>query len=172
MSNHRDQSAAEQIAGMLSRIERLERQIAALSDPQPPQAADTPIRITDVKAAVCRYYGFTAADLEGWSRFGPLQHARQAGIYLARELTGKSLPAIGRLFGNRSHTAVMYVHRNVARLRAVDADLDEELRVITDHLRPSGGRNDPPNDPENPQPSAPPGEAEADAAGALSATQQ
>ena len=58
-------------------------------------------------------FGFTVEDLRGYSRTRPLVSARQAATYVCRMLTEESLPAIGRAFGGRDHTTVLYSVRKV-----------------------------------------------------------
>ena len=58
-------------------------------------------------------------------------------MYLARELTDATLPAIGRAFGNRNHTTVLHACRRVAERITVDADAYEAVQRLTEAL---GGR--------------------------------
>jgi chromosomal replication initiator protein len=58
-------------------------------------------------------------------------------MYLARELTDATLPAIGRAFGNRNHTTVLHACRRVAERMAVDTEAYEAVQRLTEAL---GGR--------------------------------
>jgi len=58
-------------------------------------------------------------------------------MFLARELTDQSLPAIGQAFGGRSHTTVLNACRRVADRMAGDADAYESVRRLTEELRGS-----------------------------------
>jgi chromosomal replication initiator protein len=75
--------------------------------------------IARLQQAACAHFGLTPADLLSTSRARHLAWPRQLTMYLARELTGESLPAIGRLFGGRDHTTVLYAcrraHERLAR---------------------------------------------------------
>jgi chromosomal replication initiator protein len=51
-------------------------------------------------------------------------------MYLAKQLTPRSLPEIGRRFGNRDHTTVMHAIRRIDELRAVDAVLNEDVETL------------------------------------------
>ncbi|HET6915625.1 MAG TPA: chromosomal replication initiator protein DnaA [Acidimicrobiales bacterium] len=73
----------------------------------------TPQLILDSTASV---FGFSVDDLCGTSRRRPLVNARQIGMYLFRELTDYSYPAIAREFGGRDHTTVIHAVEKVARL--------------------------------------------------------
>ncbi len=64
-----------------------------------------------------------------WSRFRKhkLAHPRQEAMALARELTGRSFPEIGIMFGGKDHTTILYAHRKVMTLAQTDAALAERL---------------------------------------------
>ena len=74
--------------------------------------------VADIKPAVCEHYHVPALDMVS-QRQGTAR-ARQIAMYLARELTPLSLPAIGRHFGNRDHSTVSHACKLVAHL--VDTD--------------------------------------------------
>jgi chromosomal replication initiator protein len=94
---------------------------------------DPPRRsIAEIKAAACEQFGISTEELVSAARTARLAWPRQVAMYLARELTQESLPAIGREFGGRDHTTVLHACRrtsermseNVSSLTAV-----EELRT-------------------------------------------
>jgi chromosomal replication initiator protein len=60
---------------------------------------------------------------------------RQIAMYLAKELTQKSLPEIGELFGGRDHTTVLHAVRKIADERGKDAQLNHELHVLEQTLK-------------------------------------
>lgn len=70
-------------------------------------------KINDIKRAACRYFGVSAVDLDSARRTLKVVHPRQVAMYLARTLTGKSLPEIGRRFGGRDHTTVLHGVRKI-----------------------------------------------------------
>jgi chromosomal replication initiator protein len=55
-------------------------------------------------------------------------------MYLSKQLTPKSLPDIGRRFGGRDHTTVIHAVRQIEKLRASDAELDADIRLLTRQL--------------------------------------
>ena len=55
-------------------------------------------------------------------------------MYLSKELTDKSYPEIGELFGGRDHTTVLHAHRKVTQLLAENSDLDEDRQKIVNKL--------------------------------------
>jgi chromosomal replication initiator protein len=99
-------------------------------------ARPRPVRrsIEDVQAATCEAFGLTPEELVSTSRAQRLTWPRQVAMYLARELTDQTLPAIGRAFGNRDHTTVMHACRRTAARMAADADAYETVRALTERL--------------------------------------
>lgn len=76
------------------------------------------VRIRDVQMATCRYFDdFTLTDLVSHRRPKPLILARHVAIYIAKTLTLLSLPAIGRQFGDRDHSTILFSVRKIERLR-------------------------------------------------------
>ena len=59
---------------------------------------------------------------------------RQIAMYLAKRLTPRSLPEIGRRFGGRDHTTVIHAVKQIERLRGEDADLDADVRTLIRQL--------------------------------------
>jgi len=84
----------------------------------------------EIQTAVCEHFGLSTNDLLSTSRAARVAWPRQLAMYLARELTGQSLPAIGREFGGRDHTTVLYACRRAAR-RLED---DSNARAAVDKL--------------------------------------
>jgi chromosomal replication initiator protein len=90
-----------------------------------------PCSPAEVQAAVCKHFGLDADDLLSSSRSPRVAWPRQLAMYLARELTGRSLPAIGRDFGGRDHTTVLHAcRRTAARLED-----DRVAREAVDNVR-------------------------------------
>jgi chromosomal replication initiator protein len=76
-------------------------------------------------------------ELLSTSRAAPIAWPRQVAMYLARELTDQTLPAIGRAFGGRNHTTVMHACRRTAERMASDPEAYDTVRRLTAEL---GGR--------------------------------
>ncbi|HYO88478.1 MAG TPA: chromosomal replication initiator protein DnaA [Candidatus Limnocylindrales bacterium] len=89
------------------------------------------VTLQQVVEVVARHHGLESADLIGPRRHGPVNHARQIAMYLARELTGASLPQIGDAFGGRTHSTVLHSCGRVAN----DLPDDPLLQAIVDDLR-------------------------------------
>ncbi len=81
-------------------------------------------------------FGLTREELLSASRAARLAWPRQVAMYLAREHTGETLPAIGARFGGRNHTTVMHACRRAAERLATDPEALEVVRRLTDRLTP------------------------------------
>ena len=92
------------------------------------------ITIASIQSRVAAHYGLTDADMRSQCRERRVARPRQVAMYLARRLTDKSLPFIGRRFGGRDHTTVIHAVRQIEKLRAADAELDADLRLLTRQL--------------------------------------
>ena len=89
--------------------------------------SDTKITVEMIKKIVCKHYEITIKDIESSKRSRNIAFPRQIAMYLCKELTGNSLPQIGKLFGGRDHTTVMHVHKKISILYNVDIDLTETI---------------------------------------------
>ncbi|HET7682017.1 MAG TPA: helix-turn-helix domain-containing protein [Xanthobacteraceae bacterium] len=120
-------------------IEALQQQVAQLSARVKAIArADQsplvlPRLIKPVISAVAKYYDVSLGDLVSCRRTRDVVWARHVAMYLAKELTEHSLPTIGRVFA-RSHSSVLHACRRIAALRLEHAELDADLRELTDLL--------------------------------------
>jgi len=93
------------------------------------------ITIDDIQKATSDHYGMKQADLLSERRNRAIARPRQAAMWLAKQLTTRSLPDIGRRFGGRDHTTVLHAVRRIEALRAEDSTLNHDLEVITRKLR-------------------------------------
>lgn len=92
------------------------------------------VTITDVRRAVAERFTVSETDLVSARRLNGVSHPRQLAFLLARELTPRSLPEIGRMFGNRDHTTVMHGIRRASERVATDPDWSEHYRVLKARL--------------------------------------
>jgi chromosomal replication initiator protein len=83
--------------------------------------------VHDIMRAAAELHGVTAAEFISEKRTQGLAHARQRAMVLARELTGASLPRLGRVFGGRDHTTVLYALRQVEARKAQSPEENKEL---------------------------------------------
>jgi chromosomal replication initiator protein len=77
--------------------------------------------LADIQSAACEQFGITAEELLSSSRAARVAWPRQVAMYLARELTAESLPAIGRHFGGRDHSTVLHAWRRTNERISTDA---------------------------------------------------
>jgi chromosomal replication initiator protein len=92
--------------------------------------ASRPRTIPEIQAAACEHFGLSPDELLSSARVARIAWPRQVAMYLARELTGESLPAIGRHFGGRDHTTVLHAWRRTsARITTDDASREAVERL-------------------------------------------
>ncbi|MGI8622649.1 MAG: chromosomal replication initiator protein DnaA, partial [Solirubrobacteraceae bacterium] len=86
--------------------------------------------VQEIQARTCDAFGVSLEDLRSPSRAAPVSWARQVAMYLSRELTDATLPAIGRAF-DRNHTTVMHACRRTAERIAADSEAYDAVRRLT-----------------------------------------
>jgi chromosomal replication initiator protein len=98
---------------------------------------ERPVRrsIDEVQRAICDVFEITPEELLSPARAQRLVWPRQVAMYLSRELTDQTLPAIGRAFGGRDHTTVMHACKRTAQRIASDPAAHRVVRDLTDRLR-------------------------------------
>jgi chromosomal replication initiator protein len=79
-----------------------------------PAPAQSRTSVTAITAAACEHFGLTPEELLSTTRATRIAWPRQVAMYIARELTDESLPALGRQFGGRDHTTVLHAWRRTA----------------------------------------------------------
>ena len=88
------------------------------------------ITIDEIQRAVCAHYKLDKSDMASKRRVRAIARPRQVAMYLAKELTPRSYPEIGRRFGGRDHSTVIHAVRTVEALRVADSELDAEIAAI------------------------------------------
>jgi chromosomal replication initiator protein len=86
--------------------------------------------VDEIQSATCELFGLSSDELLSSARTQRIAWPRQLAMYLARELTGESLPAIGRHFGGRDHTTVMHACRRASARLAVDDSSREAVEKL------------------------------------------
>ena len=112
-------------------MELAEREIRDLIRPQEPKR----VKIEDIQRVVARQYNVSRADLLSSRRTANVVRPRQVAMYLAKTLTLRSLPEIGRRFGGRDHTTVLHAVRKIENLVGNDTSLAEEVEVLKRQLQ-------------------------------------
>ncbi|SAL66774.1 chromosomal replication initiation protein [Caballeronia terrestris] len=93
------------------------------------------ISVENIQKTVADFYNIKVADMYSKKRPANIARPRQIAMYLAKELTQKSLPEIGELFGGRDHTTVLHAVRKISAERGTDAQLNHELHVLEQTLK-------------------------------------
>lgn len=93
------------------------------------------LTIEHIQKTVADYYKIKIADMHSKKRTRVIARPRQVAMWLAKDLTPLSLPAIGDAFGGRDHTTVMHACRTITELRLGDQQLNHDVHVLTQVLR-------------------------------------
>ena len=112
-------------------LEMAEREVRDLIRPQEPRR----IKIEDIQRVVARQYNVSRSDLLSSRRTANVVRPRQVAMYLAKTLTLRSLPEIGRRFGGRDHTTVLHAVRKIEGLVGKDTALSEEVESLKRQLQ-------------------------------------
>lgn len=99
-----------------------------------PEATEPPLwslkKIHDIQREVALHFNVSVNEIISRRRATQIMLARHIAMYLSRELTTRSLPDIGRMFGNRDHTTVLYAARKITRLFETDKPLAEAIAKL------------------------------------------
>ncbi len=93
------------------------------------------ISVENIQKTVADYYKIKVADMYSKKRPASIARPRQIAMYLAKELTQKSLPEIGELFGGRDHTTVLHAVRKIGAERQQMTELNQQLHVLEQTLK-------------------------------------
>ena len=93
------------------------------------------ISVENIQKTVADYYKIKIADMYSKKRPANIARPRQIAMYLAKELTQKSLPEIGELFGGRDHTTVLHAVRKIGGERQQMTELNQQLHVLEQTLK-------------------------------------
>jgi len=99
------------------------------------QAGTGQITVDMIQRTVADYYKIKMSDMYSKRRPTSIAAPRQVAMYLAKELTQKSLPEIGELFGGRDHTTVLHAVRKITDARSKDPELNHALHVLEQTLK-------------------------------------
>ena len=91
--------------------------------------ADSP-EFDAIKQAAAEYFKLSLEQLTGAGKARQVAHARQIAMYLAKQMTSRSLPEIGRRFGGRDHTTIMHGVKKIEELRSADRSLAEDIDLL------------------------------------------
>lgn len=94
------------------------------------RASDRKITIEEIQRRVSEHYNIRLSEMIGPKRVRTIARPRQVAMYLAKQLTSRSLPEIGRRFGGRDHTTVMHGVKRIEELKTVDNQIAEDLELL------------------------------------------
>ena len=93
------------------------------------------IGVENIQKTVADFYKIKVADMYSKKRPASIARPRQIAMYLAKDMTKKSLPEIGELFGGRDHTTVLHAVRKIGAERTVNPELNQQLHVLEQTLK-------------------------------------
>ena len=93
------------------------------------------VGVENIQKTVADFYKIKVADMYSKKRPASIARPRQIAMYLAKEMTQKSLPEIGELFGGRDHTTVLHGVRKIAGERQKNTELNQQLHVLEQTLK-------------------------------------
>ena len=93
------------------------------------------IMIEDVLRTISGHFNVTKQDILSSRRHKTIVYPRQIGMYLAKVLTTRSLPEIGRKFGGRDHTTVLHAVRKIEKLIKTDPTIKESITTLENSLK-------------------------------------
>ena len=88
------------------------------------------VNIEQIQKKVSEHFNVKMSDMSSARRSRTVVRPRQIAMYLSKSLTSRSLPEIGRRFGNRDHTTVIHAVKKVEELRNVDVSFDEDVELL------------------------------------------
>ncbi len=94
------------------------------------RASKRRITIDEIQKRVSEHFHIRHAEMVSARRAREVARPRQIAMYLAKQLTPRSLPEIGRRFGGRDHTTVIHAVRQIEKLRAADSEIDSDVRTL------------------------------------------
>ena len=94
------------------------------------RASDRKVTIEEIQRKVAEHYNVRLSDMIGPKRARTIARPRQVAMYLAKQLTSRSLPEIGRRFGGRDHTTIMHGVKKIEELKSIDSQLSDDLQLL------------------------------------------
>jgi chromosomal replication initiator protein len=98
------------------------------------RASQRRVSIDEIQRKVCDHFRIRQSEMGSARRAREVARPRQIAMYLAKQLTQRSLPEIGRRFGGRDHTTVIHAVKTIEALRARDAEIDADVRLLLRQL--------------------------------------
>lgn len=92
------------------------------------------ITVDEIQKVCAAHYKIDASEMRSKRRARAVARPRQVAMYLAKKMTPRSLPEIGRIFGGRDHSTVIHAVRTIEELRQTNADIDADIRALLRQL--------------------------------------
>lgn len=99
------------------------------------RASDRKLTIEEIQRKVAEHYNIRLSDMIGPKRLRTIARPRQIAMYLAKQLTPRSLPEIGRRFGGRDHTTIMHGVKKIEELMTTDSQLSDDIQLLRRQLQ-------------------------------------
>jgi chromosomal replication initiator protein len=90
--------------------------------------------VDEIQKVCAAHYKIDPAEMRSKRRARAVARPRQVAMYLAKKMTPRSLPEIGRIFGGRDHSTVIHAVRTIEELRQTNADMDADIRALLRQL--------------------------------------
>ncbi len=113
------------MAGCPVTIEMAQRELQELL-----RHSDRKVSVEEIQRKVADHFDIRLCDMTSKRRMRAVARPRQVAMYLAKQLTQKSLPEIGQRFGNRDHTTVMHAIKRITALRETDSAFDDDVELL------------------------------------------
>ena len=94
------------------------------------RAHDRRVTIEEIQKKVSEHFNIKLSEMFSPRRARSVARPRQIAMYLCKQLTSRSLPEIGRKFGNRDHTTVMHAVRKVDELMSIDTSISDDVEML------------------------------------------
>ena len=94
------------------------------------KASDRKVTVEEIQRKVSEHYNIRLSEMIGPKRVRNYARPRQMAMYLAKHMTSRSLPEIGRRFGGRDHTTVMHGVRRIEELKITDSQIADDLELL------------------------------------------
>lgn len=94
------------------------------------RASERKLTVEEIQRRVCEHYNVRISDMIGPKRHRSIARPRQIAMFLAKGMTSRSLPEIGRRFGNRDHTTVLYAIRKIEEMVQTDSSMADDIELL------------------------------------------
>ena len=90
--------------------------------------------VQNILKTVAAFYNIKVSEIKSKKRTQKISHTRQIAMYLCREHTKSSLPEIGKQFGGKDHTTVLFSHKKISNIVKKNNELSNSIREIIKHI--------------------------------------